>query len=175
MENHDILWIIVFADCLKTFFHENHHGISKYQDILDIQDISWNIKIYLGYARYIMENHYVFYTVFTWPHKCHKCSFFEHFDRLYRENLADRIEQCLFFVIFVSRIYVIKCQKCPNVAFYRFCVVRRRRLVVGTILFFTFFPPLGNPASPGLMSLNNVLLIWVFSIGSRLAVRVRVL
>ena len=88
---------------------------------------------------------------------------FHHFDRLFGENLADRIEQCVFFVIFVSRKYVIKCQKCPNLAFYRFCVVvvvvvfsssssssRRRRRLVGTILFFTFFFSFGESGFAGI-------------------------
>ena len=104
---------------------------------MDNQDISWKIIMY--FIQYLRD-------------PINAINFiFDHFDRLYRENLADRIEQCLFFVIFVSRIYVIKCQKCPNVAFYRFCVVRLV-VVVGTIFFFTFFSPLGNPASPGLLA-----------------------
>ena len=97
-----------------------------------MQDISWKIIMY--FIQYLRD-------------PINAINFiFDHFDRLYRENLADRIEQCLFFVIFVSRIYVIKCQKCPNVAFYRFCVRRllvfsssRRRRRNDIVLHF-FFP-----------------------------------
>ena len=132
-----LLFTPLFADCLitclltvpKRFFvkiimeYQNikiywifkiYHGISRY--ILDMQDISWKIIMY--FIQYLRD-------------PINAINFiFDHFDRLYRENLADRIEQCLFFVIFVSRKYVIKCQKCPNVAFYRFCV----RLVVVVVV-----------------------------------------
>ena len=55
---------------------------------------------------------------------------FDHFDRLYRENLADRIEQCFFsrnFCVTYIRYKMSKMSKCSILSFLR---RRRRRLVV---------------------------------------------